>query len=393
MPRFTFFLVLFATSAMAGNLFEPLSSERGGMARGITGDRVAINADALLSSEPFVTLDHVSYPLRGIAVEWRAGADFKAEFAIGTAIFVSVLTKHEGYFAGVFYPPQGFAYELVPDAGGHTLRRASAAPFRCEVGTAGFAGAAATSSAALPPARRRAVVQPKQYVVDLAEFWTPRAEIMVGGRGPIEAIIRNAVDILNADTKQSGISNLTFRLVHVGVVDLVESENLAEDFLNLTINENVAQVRANAGADLAGLWSDSVAAAAYAPQWRSAFNRKNSFHLMSIRYGPASHTYSHEVFHNFGAQHNQEAFDYYLSTPGVDEYPFARDKCTENWITILAYPTCVPVGTQIPTIPYITNPDLEYEGVSLGERERMDNARMVRLSTPWIAEYYPSVEP
>jgi len=115
--------------------------------------------------------------------------------------------------------------------------------------------------------------------------------------------------------------------------------------------------------------------------------------LMSIRYGPASHTYSHEVFHNFGAQHNQEAFDYYLSTPGVDEYPFARDKCTENWITILAYPTCVPVGTQIPTIPYITNPDLEYEGVSLGERERMDNARMVRLSTPWIAEYYPSVEP
>ncbi|PYQ35233.1 MAG: hypothetical protein DMF57_03695, partial [Acidobacteria bacterium] len=62
MPRFTFFLVLFATSAMAGNLFEPLSSERGGMARGITGDRVAINADALLSSEPFVTLDHVSYP-------------------------------------------------------------------------------------------------------------------------------------------------------------------------------------------------------------------------------------------------------------------------------------------------------------------------------------------
>jgi len=229
--------------------------------------------------------------------------------------------------------------------------------------------------------------------VDLAEFWTPRAEIMVGGRGPIEAIIRNAVDILNADTKQSGISNLTFRLVHAGVVDFVESGGLGEDFLNLTINQSVDQVRANVGADLAGLWSDSVAAAAYAPQWRSAFNRKNSFHLMSIRYGPASHTYSHEVFHNFGAQHNQEAFDYYLTTPGVDEYPFARDKCTENWITILAYPTCVPVGTQIPTIPYITNPDLEYEGVSLGERERMDNARMVRLSTPWIAEYYPSVEP
>jgi hypothetical protein len=393
MPRLAFFLVFFATSAMAGNLFEPLSSERGGMARGITGARVAVNADALLSSEPFVTLDDASYPLRGIAVEWRAGADFKAEFAIGSASLVSVLTKHEAYFAGVFYPPHGLAYELIPDAGGHTLRRAGVAPFRCEVRSAGFAGAAAESAAALPLARRRAVGHPAQNVVDLAEFWTPRAEIIVGGRGPIETIILNAVDILNADTRQSGISNLTFRLVHEGVVDIEESGGLAEDFFNLTINQNVAQVRANVGADLAGLWSDSVAAAANAPQWRSAFNVRNSFHLMSIRYGPASHTYSHEVFHNFGGQHNEEALYDYLTTPGVDEYPFARDKCTENWITILAYPSCVPVGRQIPTIPYITNPDLEYEGVSLGERDRMDNARMVRLSSPWVAEYYPSVEP
>jgi len=393
MPRLAFLLVLFAASAMAGNLFEPLSSEHAGMARGITGARVAVNVDALLSSEPFVTLDHASYPLHGIAVEWRAGANFKAEFTIGSAAFVSVLTKHEGYFAGVFYPPHGLAYELIPDAGGHTLRRASAAPFRCEVRTAGFAGAAAASAAALPPARRRAVGSPKQYVIDLAEFWTPRAEILVGGRGQIEAIIRNAVDILNADTRQSGISNLTFRLVHVGVVDFVESNGPGEDFHNLTVNQNIAQVRENVGGDLAGLWSDSVAASANAPQWRSAFNRENSFHLMSIRYGPASHTYSHEVFHNLGGQHNQEAFDLYLTTPGVDEYPFARDKCTDSWITILAYPTCVPVTTQIPTIPYITNPDLEYEGVSLGEPGRMDNARMVRLSLSWIAEYYPSVQP
>lgn len=389
MPRVAFFLILFATRAMAGNLFEPLSSEHGGMARGITGARVAVDAEALFSSEPFVTLDQASYPLHGIAVDWRAGPGFKAEFTIGMATFVSVLTKHEGYFAGVFYPPHGLAYELIPDAGGHTLRRASAGPFRCEV-----QGAAGASATALPPVRRRAVDRPKQNVVDLAEFWTPRAESIVGGRGPIEAIIRNAVDILNADTKRSGISHLTFRVVHAGVVDLVESDRLDEDLLNLATDQTVAQVRANVGADLVGLWSDSVAAAAYAPQWRSAFNRNNSFHLMSIRYGPAGHVYSHEVFHNFGGQHNPEGgFHDYQTTPGVDEYPFARDKCTENWITILAYPTCVPGSSQIPTIPYISNPDLEYEGVSLGERGRMDNARMVRLSMPWVADYYPSVDP
>ena len=102
MPRLAFFLVLFAISAMAGNLFEPLSSEHGGMARGMAGARVAVNVDALLGSEPFVTLGDASYPLRGIAVEWRAGADFKAEFAIGPATFVSVLTKHEGYSPAFF---------------------------------------------------------------------------------------------------------------------------------------------------------------------------------------------------------------------------------------------------------------------------------------------------
>lgn len=58
---------------------------------------------ALLDAEPFVTLDHASYSLRKIAVEWRDGDDFTAEFTVGEASFVSVLTKQERYVAGVFY--------------------------------------------------------------------------------------------------------------------------------------------------------------------------------------------------------------------------------------------------------------------------------------------------
>src|SRR5688500_18004579 len=118
MPRFALVLFLVASGATAGNLIEPLWSGQGGTAAAITGVRVAVRAEALLDSEPFVTLDHASYSLRGIALEWRAEGDFKAEFAIGPATFVSVLTRHEGYFAGVLYPPHGSPYELIPDVAG-----------------------------------------------------------------------------------------------------------------------------------------------------------------------------------------------------------------------------------------------------------------------------------
>ena len=390
MPLLALFLVLFASSAMAGNLFEVLGTSEEVTPAQNPAVRVIVNDASLLRDDSHVTLDGISYPLRRIAIEWRTGGDFKAELAIGSATFVSVLTRHAGYYAGVLYSPDGSPHELIPDADGQTLRRARYAPFRCHVNSAAFTGKVAASPAPLPRPRRRAAGW-NGYIVDLAEFWTPRAESVLGGRGPTEAFIRNAVDILNSDTRQSGISNLVFRLVYLGSLDVVESAFPSGDLHALTVSQDVADVRANVGADLAGLWTDGVAAAANAPQWRSAFTRDNSFHTVSIRYSPAEHAYSHEIFHNFGGQHNEEALYGSLTSAFVDQYPFARDMCTENWITILAYPTCVPTTRQLPVIPHITNPDLQYDGVPLGEREKMDNVRMVRLSTPWIADYYPSV--
>jgi hypothetical protein len=366
--------------------------------------RVQVNGDALTANDVSVTLEGVSYRVAYNSVECRgnngvmpsmqgmpcrAGEDFKAEFSFGSTSYGSVVTRHQGYVAGIISAPNGKVYEILPDAGGEVLRQSVGGKFECETVSETVPSVSAESKMpqtdSVSPARRRAV-GPATNVVDLAEFWTPRAEAAAGGSVQMEATVRSAVDILNTDTKNSGIQNLRFNLVYVGKLDFPDTASSGgvylSDFAN---NSQVQGIRNSLGADLAGIWNEGGGAIANAPRSKAGFAPSSGFHVVNRDGGLGRHRYSHEVFHNFGGQHDTAN----VSALSGEPYPFARDMCTVNWYTILSYDTCVPVGKDVPTIPYITNPDLTYDGVRLGDPDRMDNARMVRTSMSWVANYYP----
>lgn len=362
--------------------------------------RVKVNGDALTAGDVSVTLEGTYYRVMHGTVECRgnngvfasqgmpcrAGEDFKVEFDFGGPMYSSILTRHKGYVAGVIYAPNGKVYEILPDAGGEVLRKSASGRFECEVVSETHSKSLVPQTDSVTPSRKRAVGNPS-YVVDLEEFWTPRAEAAAGGSLQMEAMVRSAVDILNADTKNSGIPNLRFNLIYVGKLDFPDTASSAGEYLsNFANNPQVQNIRNSVGADLAGIWNEGGGGVANAPRSRGGFSPSSGFHVVNRDGGLGRHTYSHEVFHNFGGQHDAANVMALAGEP----YPFARDMCTANWYTILSYDSCVPVGKDVPTVPYITNPNLSYDGVRLGDPEKMDNARMVRTSMGWVAGYLPA---
>ena len=302
----------------------------------------------------------------GYTTEWRNGGDYVTRFVIDGSPFVSTVTRRLGSVAGVVYDRDGRPH----DASGEV---ATSRP-HCIA----LSASTATEAAATSPRRRAA--KSNGVVIDLMEVYTLAAENGAGGRAQIEAKIAAAVDLLNTTMSQSGISNVTFRLVYVGRIDRDENLDQLQLLFWLSNDAAVAQLRREHGADLVGLWTERDAEIAWAPR---SFTPSSGFHVICRRYPLSLQLFTHEIGHNLGAQHNPEECD---SMPN-DPYPFAHGVRGDKWMTVMSYP---PEGEWRETLPLFSNPDITYNGVAVGAAGRADNARMIRMAAPAVAEYVPS---
>lgn len=301
--------------------------------------------------------------------EWRNGGDYVQHFSVEGSPFVSTVTRRLGAVNGVVY-----------DANGHPRDLDGAAPHAPQC--ASLEPPAALQADAVTASARRRTVAPERAVIDVMELYTFAAENGAGGRAQIEAKIAAAVDLLNSTLQQSQVHNVSFRLVYAGRID--REENLSQlQFLTWLSNDaGVAKLREEHGADLVGLWTEADAEIAWAPR---SFARSTGFHVICRRYPLSLQLFSHEVAHNLGAQHNVEQTDPVANDP----YPFARGIRTDKWMTVMSYP---PAGEWREVLPVFSNPELSHDGVPLGVTGQADNARMIRLAGPVVAEYYPSAD-
>lgn len=298
------------------------------------------------------------------AREWRNGGDYVERFTAPGSPYTSTLSRRLGAVAGVVYDADG----VGRDADGSV---ATARP-HCT----SLEPDARDDEVAAAASRKRAIA-PERVVIDVMELYTFAAESGAGGRAAIEAKIAAAVDLLNSSLLQSRVYNVSFRLVYTARVEREECLTQLQMLSWLSNDAGVAQLRQQTGADLVGLWTEMDAEIAWVPR---NFTPSTGFHVISRRYPLSLHLFSHEVAHNLGAQHNAEQ----LSSTSTDPYPFARGVLDQKWMTIMSYP---PAGEWRDTLPVFSNPELEKDGKPLGVAGRADNASMIRLAGPIVADY------
>ena len=301
--------------------------------------------------------------------EWRNGGDYVEHFVVAGSPYVSTMSRRLGAVTGVMYDRDGAARDVENGAVINTPH----ARLHC------VALEPPAEPTAVSAMSRQRAVAPERVVVDLMELYTLAAENGAGGRAQIESKIAAAVDLLNATLLQSRVYNVSFRLVYAGRVDREENLDPQQLLLWLSNDSGVAQLREDHGADLVGLWTEEDAEIAWAPR---SFARSSGFHVICRRYPLSLQLFSHEVAHNLGAQHNAEQVG---SVPN-DPYPFARGICGPTWMTVMSYP---PAGEWRDTLPYFSSPELQHDGAAMGIAGQADNAQMIRIGGPIVADYYP----
>ncbi len=100
-----------------------------------------------------------------------------------------------------------------------------------------------------------------------------------------------------------------------------------------------------------------------------------------------THTFAHELGHNFGAGHDIDTspsggiFDYSYGYCGRD-----NGEGSPNWATIVSYTS----GCGASRIPYFSTPNHTYNGDPLGAADR-DNGRTMNETREFIMNYFPSI--
>lgn len=399
-------------------------------------ERVNINPGALLQN---FSLEIDGKKLDAIVEEIEErGNDVVSRFRVGDAP-VSTVSYYNGQMAGIVYLEDGRKFQVLPGAEGHFWSEVSD-DFKCYVETsdltegfrlqalslltermqkletedpmemrtesdyANFAKIDLTQgfriqalsllTASLASSKQRSVNRTPNYVIGLNEYWTPQAETYAGGRIAVEAQIRNAVDALNTAMRNSGITNVTYKLLYAGLLNVIEGPDTKFHLNLLATNEEVKRKTNETGARLSGLWTDNGGAAAYLPLSNN-FNPSLGFHVLPVS-APASDwkahdyqsTFAHEVGHNHGAQHDWANAKNFDGDPNIDGRGWYD--CMSGWSTLMSYETdvCKNLSVARPKrILHFSNPDVKYNGLSTGIPGKANNARVIRNSLPFISRY------
>lgn len=396
---------LFTSALQARDLFRVLPGTAGRVhteAVETQSVRVQVDKDALAEGDVTVYLGGKSYRATHGVVEWTNHEvvtsenvrDYTAQFTLEDSRNPSVLVVWRGVAAGMLVTPDNISYELDPDPSGEAslLTRVDWSKFHCEVAELQGNGAKIAALAADIISRRRAVAPGVNHVINLAEFYTPLAMAGIGGQAKMEALIQAAVAMLNTSAHQSGATNVTFRLVYTGLIQFNEADPKLTgygDVLSwISTSLDAAAIRNQVRAHLVGLWIEGAGGVAWAPRSNREFRPDSGFHVIGWGIGLAIAGGEHEMAHNLGPQHDVLA----VSAASVDDFPFARAKCSPALITAMGSTKCLVQGMTANWIPYFSNnnPSLTYNGQMMGS-DMENNVRMMEIGASLVEGYYPQV--
>ncbi|MBK5969015.1 MULTISPECIES: M12 family metallo-peptidase [Thiorhodovibrio] len=243
--------------------------------------------------------------------------------------------------------------------------------------------------------------------IDIMLVYDNSASAWVASNGGMATFSQDVVTRLNQAMQNSGI-DANFRLVHAMAVDYDTTSGprspLGDDLDALSggagVFADVHHARDTYGADLVGMLVDHGSAYGYVgvgwvlSNWSGSPNY--AYTVNAIQAVALNHTLTHEMGHNFGADHSK----YQTSDPGPNMY--LDGEYSAGWYftgtngvdyhTIMAYDDSDNDGRPDYTeAPLFSTPSENYQGTAAGDATNGDNARLIGETKDVVAAYRAAV--
>ena len=247
-------------------------------------------------------------------------------------------------------------------------------------------------------------------LVDLMVAYTTSAKSSEGfsSDSEVEAYVQNAISESNLCFLNSKV-NAAIRLVHLVEVDYTETQDPSTD-LDRSTNpsdgylDQLHTIRDQYGADLVTLLvsegDGTLGGIANSMSYPSLDFEDRGFNVVVMdQIGAPSYSLLHEIGHNMGCTHNREdAMNRGIpDTDPSNNSIFKAFNYGKRWIvdgqgyrTIMAYDT-EDSSTYNNRIPYFSNPLIQYQGVTTGNLNSEDNAQVLSVTTPYVANFRKSL--
>jgi hypothetical protein len=221
--------------------------------------------------------------------------------------------------------------------------------------------------APISPTQLRAL-EAKKIVIDVMLLYTKRAasHYMLNP----DDVMQLAIEQANESFRNSGLGNISLRLVHAQAVDY--DEEGAEQFTDLyrmvdgeTSFKDVRRLRNEKHADLVGLIVDDPNGCGLST--RVAADSEEAYFVVHHSCAAITISIAHEIGHILGARHDR------LIDPDNAPFAYGHGYVTAKWRTMMSYQQgcngCL-------RIPYWSNPRVKYKGEPTGTLTD-DNARVI----------------
>lgn len=212
--------------------------------------------------------------------------------------------------------------------------------------------------------------------IDVLVVYTPALERKVAD---VPSLAELAIAWANRSYENSAVQ---VRLRGVGVerVDFVESDfDLDIDRLTKPGDGHLDGVHARRdalGADVVVLLVDNAQYCGIASEIDAPADR--AFAIVHHSCAAEYLSFAHEIGHLQGARHDR------CVDPTDSPYPYGHCIANGTWRTVMAYANCC---NGCKRIPYWSNPDVSYQGVAMGTKERENNARVLNETAVRVSAY------